>query len=332
MIMPLRSRVFHAIKCNILLMLALAFLLAIAGCGESEPVVKVDLDKRQSVTAVAQTDAYTYAYLPQYSHTTSYERHRQLLDYLRNETGLPLRQIFPDTFDEHIKMVERGEIDISFSNPLVYVQIARSGARAFARIVEPSGKPDFKGQIICRADNPIIEKLQDVKGKRWIAVDPDSAGGYLFPLGHFLDNNIERNDFSEIAFAPGPGGKQEKVVLAVYTGAYDIGTIREGTLDVLGTKIDPAKMRVLAETRAYPGWVYASRSGLPEEVVNKISTAMYKLHMDSPHNAAVLKAAGIRGIISAGDNDYDPIRELAAKLGLTTNSNLLENNALGVQE
>ncbi|MGE4506114.1 MAG: phosphate/phosphite/phosphonate ABC transporter substrate-binding protein [Desulfovibrionaceae bacterium] len=300
------------------MVLGLALLLFVGACSDSEPVVAVDLSKRQDVSAVQTSDAYTYAYLPQYSHTISYERHRLLLEYLRKATGLPLRQIFPDTFDEHIKMVERGEIDFSFSNPFVYVQVARSGARAFARIVEPSGSPDFYGQIICRADNPLIKTLDDCRGKRWIAVDPGSAGGYLFPLGYFYDHGIKRGDFSEIAFAPGPGGKQEKVVLAVYSGAYDVGTIRQGTLDVVGSKIDRSKIRVLAETRSYPGWVYAARSGLEPGVVERVAKAMFALRMDDPVAAEILREAGMQGIIPAQDADYEPIRELAVKLGLRT--------------
>ncbi len=136
--------------------------------------------------APQRQEAITYAYLPQYSHTISFQRHRALLQYLRQTTGLPLRQIFPDTFDEHIAMVERGEIDISFSNPFVYIKLAELGSNAFARIVEPSGKPYFQGQVICRSDNPTIRKIEDCRGKRWIAVDPGSAGGYLFPLGLFM--------------------------------------------------------------------------------------------------------------------------------------------------
>lgn len=300
--------------CRFLVLFALT--LVFVSCGDSEPRVRVNLEQLEEVTVNKPADAYTYAYLPQYSHTISYERHRLLLDYLRNTTGLPLRQIFPDTFDEHIKMVERGEIDFSFSNPFVYVQLARAGARAFARIVEPSGKPDFRGQIICRIDNPLIADLSDSRGKRWIAVDPGSAGGYLFPLGLFMDNGIYRNDFAEIAFAPGPGGKQEKVVLAVYSGAFDLGTIREGTLEVVGSKVDRSKIRILAETRAFPGWVYAARPGLDAKVVTQMAEAMFLLSMEDGLHGDILRAAGMRGIIPAQDADYDPVRELASKLGL----------------
>jgi len=140
-------------------------------------------------------------------------------------------------------MVERGEIDISFSNPFAYIRMARYGARAFARIIEPSGKPDFKSQIICRRDNTAIRTLADCRGKRWIAVDPSSAGGYLYALGEFLDNGLKRSDFSEIQFSPrGPGRQSRKRSWCwpSYAGTYDIGSIRDGTLDILRGKNRPS--------------------------------------------------------------------------------------------
>ncbi len=292
------------------------FALSLVGCGETESVVKVDLSKRERVVAPQSTEAITYAYLPQYSHTISYQRHRALLEYLRTTTGLPLRQLFPDTFDEHIKMVERGEIDISYSNPFVYIKLADAGATAFARIVEPSGKPDFQGEVICRADNPTIDSIEDCKGKRWIAVDPGSAGGYLFPLGLFYDSGLQIPDFAQVDFAPGPGGKQEKVVLAVHAGAYDIGTIRKGTLDVVAEKIDLSDIRVLAVTQPFPGWVYSARKGLDPAVVHSIGQAMFALNFNREAQRKILSAAGVRGIIPAVDKDYDLVRDLAHKLGL----------------
>lgn len=298
------------------LLALLVFSWLLAACGEDEPVVRVDLSKREDIAAAPARNAITYAYLPQYSHATSYGRHRLLVDYLERTTGLSIRQIFPDTFDEHVKMVERGEIDISFSNPFIYLQLAQSGARAFARTVEPSGSPDFRGQVITRSDNAGITSIDDCRGKSWIAVDPGSAGGFLFPLGLFAENGITRQDFSEIAFAPGPGGKQEKVVLAVHAGKYDIGSIREGTLKLLASKIDLDKIRIVAQTRPYPGWVYAAREGLDVETVEKISNAMIALDFHRPEDAAILTSAEIRGIIPARDHDYDPVRKLVRRLEL----------------
>jgi len=287
------------------------------GCGDNEPVVKVDLTVKKRVILKEEPDIVTYAYLPQYSHTVSYTRHHALIQYLRKETGLNIKQIFPDTFDQHMKMVGQNEIDISFSNPFIYVKIAgQYGAKAFARIVEFSRKDNFRGQIICRNDNNAIQTIADCHQKSWIAVDSTSAGGYLYPLGYFIDHGICKKDFREIVFAPGPGGKQEKVILSVYAGKYDIGTIREGALDVVSTKIDINKIRIIAETRPYPGWVYAARKNLPEKIVTILKQAFEKLDFNNKDHHKILEDANFIKVIASDDSDFNSVRELTAKLGV----------------
>ena len=296
--------------------LLVLFCFFIPACSDSDPVIKVDLSKVETVVPPSQDTAVTYAYLPQYSHAVSFERHRRLLEYLRHKTGLPFRQIFPDSFSEHIKMVERGEIDISFTNPFVYITMAQFGSEAFARVVEPDGGADFQGQVIIRADNPIITSLEDCRGKRLIAVDPDSAGGFLYPMGLFYDHGITKSDFMEISFASGSGGRQEAVVLAVYAGAYDVGTIRKGTLDIVRDKIDLHQIRVLAESRPYPGWLYSVRKGFDRQRLALIASALLDLDSSRQPDREILAAAGMVGVIGAKDSDYEPIRDLVRRLNL----------------
>lgn len=292
-------------------------LLLPASCADDEKPIPVDLSKKADVARVKDAHTITYAYLPQYSHSVSYQRHNPLIEYLKKETGLSIRQIFPDTFDEHMKMVGQGKIDISFSNPFAYVKVAHLyGAKAFARIIEEDGRANFRGQIICRKDNKAVNTVEDCRGKRWIAVDPTSAGGYLFALGLFHDHGMTKRSFSEIAFSPGPGGKSEKVVLSVYAGRYDVGSVREGTLDVVAGKIDISEIRVIASTPWYPGWVYAARKGLDASVVEKIRDALLRLDRRNPAHEPILKAAHINGVIVSGDRDFDPVRELVKKTGI----------------
>jgi len=301
--------VFSIVLCTLALLLPC--------CSSEEPALKINIDNRQNVYLEPEKNVITYAVLPQYSHTVSYERHHLLVDYLCSATGLKIKQIFPDTFDDHLRMVGQGKIDISYSNPFIYVKMAqRFGVQAFARAVELYGEKDFRGQIICRADNDQIRSLQDCKGKTWIAVDPSSAGGYFYPLGHFVENGIKKEDFAKIDFAPGPGGKQEKVVLAVYAGKYDIGSIREGTLNVVANKIDVSQIRVIAASRWYPGWVFAARKGLSPEVVTNIKDALCRLTSNDSADKAILDAADLTGIIPTSDQDFDPVRNLAVTLNI----------------
>jgi phosphonate transport system substrate-binding protein len=269
------------------------------------------LSERREIRTRTELDALTYACLPQYSHRVSFSRHHLLVEYISESTGLPIRQVFPDTFEDHVHMMGEGTIDISFSNPLVYTRIADLyQASAFVRIVEKSGRPVFRGQIICRADNKAIENLQDCRDKRWMAVDPKSAAGYLFALDHFKRHGISREDFRSISFAPGPGGKQEKVVQAVYLGEADIGSIREGTLGLVRDRVDLDDIRILDHTREFPSWVYAARKGLDPEVVEKIKQALLALDINDPEHRSILEQAHFQGIVPAADHDFDPIRDL----------------------
>jgi phosphonate transport system substrate-binding protein len=311
-----RRHIEHYVKL-LFLLLPIFFLFS---CNQEEKAVVIDVTEREEIGFEENPNTITYAYVPQYFHGVSYARHNKLVEYLRKETGLPIRQVFPDSFDDYIRMASQGKIDISFANPFVYVKVARHGTiRAFARIIELDGRETFRGQIISRSDNKEIQTLQDCRGKRWVAVDSSSAGGYLFARGLFWDNGIHKDDFAEIAFVPGPGGQQEKVVLAVYSGRYDIGSVREGTLDLVADKIDLNQIRVLAYTDWYPGWMYAARSDLDPRAASAIKDALLKLDCTSPDRREICDAAHISGIIASEDSDYDPIRVLAAKVGIDIN-------------
>lgn len=309
--------------------LALALAAVASGCESGEKAIPVDFSRREEPVREAPPKAITYAYLPQYSHRVSLTRHHMLVEYLKRATGLPVRQVFPDTFDEHVRMVGQGKIDISFVNPFVYARMREQhGAFAFARALEyppvakgapgaprPEPVATFRGQIIARAGDKELRSIDDCRGKRWIAVDPSSAGGYLYPLGLFVKNGIRPADFAEIAFAPGPGGKQEKVVMAVLAGAYDVGSIREGTLDVVAGSVDVNDVKVLAVTPPYPGWVFCARQGFDPEALGKIKQALLALDPARPEDAVILDKADIARIAAASDSDFDPVRELIALLG-----------------
>ncbi|WP_291320258.1 phosphate/phosphite/phosphonate ABC transporter substrate-binding protein [Desulfonatronospira sp.] len=300
-----------SVLCLMILVLSLGFLFS---CGEDETPVEVSLDKREEISIRPQAAALTYAYLPQYSHTESFQRHNRLVEYLSQETGLSIRQVFPDTFDDHINKFGQGKIDISFSNPFVYAKLAgRFGGEAFTRIIEEDGRAEFRGKIIARRDNQQIKTLEDCKGTSWVAVDPSSAGGYLFVLGHFVEHGITLDDFAEVVFA---GGRQENVILGVYSGLHDIGAIREGSLSVVEDKIDTRQIKIIDHSRWYPGWVYAHSPRLTDETVARIKEAMLNLDYDNPEHREILEAARFKGFVPSSDEDFDPIRDLSEKVGL----------------
>jgi phosphonate transport system substrate-binding protein len=258
----------------------------------------------------------TYAYLPQYSKQVLLERHQDLISFIKEKTGLDIVQVFPEDFDDHMKKVGSGEIDISFSNPFVYIEIAQLyGAQAFARIIEKEGNEMFRGEICVRENSP-IQSIADLKGKRIMAVSLSSAGGYLFQKAMLVEAGIDPDEDLTVDFAKG-AGKQEEAFLAVYSGDYDACFVREGTRTVvMKDKVDISKVRVLAYTPWYPGWVYAGRKGLDPDILNTIKSAMLMLDFKDPEDKVILEKAKFVKIVSSEDKDFDSIRKLANRLNL----------------
>lgn len=295
---------------------ALCFI--IPGCSDNQPAQKIDFSKKEASEVIeAKNDVLTYAYLPQYSHSVSLMRHKLLVEYLKKETGYNVKQIFPDSFDEHMRLASKGKIDISFTNPYVYIKTSHlSGETAFAQVIEVSGNNSFRGQIITRNDNNAIRTIEDCKNKRLIAVDPTSAGGYLYPMGHFYEHGIRQQDFAEIHFPHGPGGKQEKVILAVYSGQYDIGLIREGALNVVADRIDVSQIRIVAHSKYYPGWLYSARKDLNPEILGRVKDALFKLSMDNPEHRMILEKADFIRVVASDDSQFNSVRDLVAAMGI----------------
>ena len=98
--------------------------------------------------------------------------------------------------------------------------------------------------------------------------------------------------------------------MAVYSGKYDVGLIREGTLEIVADKIDLKQIRVLAHSPWYPGWVYAARKDMNPAAVAKIKQALLALDINNPDHQIILKKAGFIAVMPAQDSDFDVVRRL----------------------
>jgi len=93
-----------------------------------------------------------------------------------------------------------------------------------------------------------------------------------------------------------------------------VGTVREGTLALLSDKIDLQQIRVLANSKWYPAWMYAARQGLDPAVVDAIKKALLALDRDIPEHRTILDNADFTAVVPAVDADFDPVRQLAAQV------------------
>ncbi len=239
------------------------------------------------------------AILPLYSPITLFDRFDPLMRYLTQKTGYEFKLVIPRDFEDFFDTVERGEVQFSYSNPYIYIQLADKGhLSAFANtIIEKSGDI-FRGIIITHKDSA-IRTIEDLLGKRVMVVSYKSAGGFLAQKLLLNENGI---DVSNLRLTEGK--RQEEVILNVYRKTVDAGFIRETALNVLKEEIDLNKIRIIARTPYIANWPFAAARNADRRIVEAVRKSLLELR-EKP----VLSAAKIESFKPANDRDFDDLRK-----------------------
>jgi len=235
-----------------------------------------------------------------------------LAEYLSRETGEKVSIVIPKDFDAFKAAVRAGQVDLGFSNSLVYIQLRKDlSIEPLALSSELKAGARFRGIIIVRTDSA-IKRVSDLKGKRMIFVEKDSAGGYLFQRLILKKAGLDfEKDIELLPFAK----KHDNVTLAVYNGAADAGGIREDDLAKMKDKVDLSKIRIVATSESFPNWPIFAAPGMNAKSAAKVKAALLKLKRGNPASARVLNAAKLDCFVAVSDSDYDKLRQAARLVG-----------------
>ncbi|MCG6940165.1 MAG: PhnD/SsuA/transferrin family substrate-binding protein [Thiohalocapsa sp.] len=218
--------------------------------------------------------------------------------------------------------VAAGSVDFVLVNPAIYVLLEvehgvsriatlRNGSNGHARNV-------FGGVIFTRAERDDMTRLEDLAGKRFMAVDPTSLGGYEMANAELRKHGVDpAKDLGQLVF----GGIHDTVVLAVRDGTVDAGTVRTdvlehmadaGTIDladfkILGAREDP-DFPPLHSTPLYPEWPFSKLPDTPTDLAQAVAVALLQMPADS----AAARAGDYSGWTVA--LDYQPVHQLLREL------------------
>lgn len=251
-----------------------------------------------------------FGILPRLSATEMSAMFTPLAEYLTKETGEKVTLVIPKDFETYKEAVKAGQVDMGFSNPLIYVQLKQGTAMdPLALSSEVKGGTKFRGIIVARKDSG-IEKVQDLKGKKLSFVDKDSAAGYIFQMLLLNKAGLDvQKDFTTLPFAK----KHENVMMSVFSKAADAGGIREDDFDKMKDKVDLSQMRIVGYTDYFPNWPVYATAKLNKDVAAKVRAALLKLKPNDPQSVTILDKAKLTGFVPVADKDYDDLRK-AAKL------------------
>lgn len=215
-------------------------------------------------------------------------------EYLNKKIPDYTFKIIPLKFEDFPIYLRDHKIDFVVTNSAYYVELEyRFGISRIATLknkgLNGKAQTEFGGVIFTTASNKQIKQLEDLRGKRFAAVNKDSFGGWIMALRELNDHDI-RLDPHKTTFY----GTHEAVVHAVESGKADAGTVRTDTLERMAKegKLDINNFTVISpknypdffyqtSTRLYPEWPFATTKNTPDYLAEKVAVALISMPEDS---------------------------------------------------
>ncbi|MBT3340898.1 MAG: putative selenate ABC transporter substrate-binding protein [Planctomycetes bacterium] len=244
--------------------------------------------------------------------------------YLSESLGVDVSYIPTASYAASVEAFRNGDIQLAWFGGLTGVQ-ARSQVSGAVAIAQGKVDPNYHSYFIAHIDagfsavDPTAASGQfpmALGGKSFTFGSPSSTSGRLMPE-HFIRLNTGQSptDFfgTEDAFS----GSHDKTVALVAAGTFEAGAVSYKTYDrmVAEGKVDPAVCQVIWVSPNYPDYNFTAHPSLDgqfgEGFTKRLQSALVGM-TDPALLSAVMRK---EGLIAATNKDFEPVRELAEKLG-----------------
>jgi phosphonate transport system substrate-binding protein len=160
--------------------------------------------------------------------------------------------------------------------------------------------------------NSTIQKLTDLRGKKFAFGDVASTSGHLMPDYNLRQAGIDPDKDMTVRYT----GNHPATAKAVESGTVDAGAIDETVFKSLidGGQIDKTKVRVFFTTPPFVDYVWVARKEVAKADQDAISNAF--LGLRSPADDKILAIVRGTQFVRANDAEYATLRSVATQLKL----------------
>lgn len=253
----------------------------------------------------------TFATGPVHEDHEGRELRRRLADRLGDAMGTQTRIVAARSYTELASMMSRGDADLAWMSPAVYVRSESTGIRLVVAVERATGT-GYHGVLFVPKNSP-AHSIEDLVGTRVAWVDRDSCAGHLFLRLALRESGHDPSElFGEEAFL----GSHGDAVRAVMRGDADAGATHAQLLDVETEAIGLAGwypyagrdgMRPILVSSAIPPDVICASKALDADRFDAAREALLHLH-EADHGELVDEFFGGKRFVGAAPFRYDPVR------------------------
>jgi phosphonate transport system substrate-binding protein len=246
------------------------------------------------------------ALLPDESPSTVIKNNQPLKEYLEKTLGKKVELIVTTDYSSMIEAMRNGRLELAYFGPLSYVLCkSKCAVEPFAAL-QRGGSTTYQSVVIANVASGVAS-VEEIRGKRMAYGDPASTSSHLIPKSILAEKGLRVKEHYEEHFV----GNHDAVAKNVEQGNAQAGGLSKPIFDSLVDRkvIDPAKVRVLAESKPYPQYPWTMRSDLDAGLKTRIKSAFLELK-----DKNILKPFKADGFGPIADEDYKPVRELISLL------------------
>lgn len=230
-----------------------------------------------------------------------------LAEYLSRKVGMPVQISISKDYHAHIDAIGKDQLDIAYMGPASYVSLVdHYGKKPLLACQEVNGKSTFQGKIVVRKESP-LHSLEELKGKSFAFGDPSSTMSHLVPRYMLWKDGVNAEQLERYKFM----GSHDNVALAVLSGEYDAGAIKEAVF----YKYEARGLKTLDTTPALSEHLFVTSKKLNATTRSKLREAFLSLNKD-PNGKKIMNSIkpGITAMTPVEDKDYNNLREILRAL------------------
>jgi phosphonate transport system substrate-binding protein len=218
-------------------------------------------------------------------------------------------------WSERERGFDEGAIEVCWMCGWPYAERADSRSADFhllaARVMGDSrylDQPIYFSDLVVRADSP-FQAFDDLRGGSWAYNEPKSHSGYNAVRYLLAKQNGDGRFFRSVI----ESGSHAASIDRILTGELDGAAVDSTVLDSIRQN-DPERaslLRVIGTIGPSPAPPWVMRSTLSPALRHALRNEFLAMH-EHPGGRAILEAAGVKRFGAVTNEDYDPIREMAA--------------------
>lgn len=268
----------------------------------------------------AEQKTLTIAYAPNESTQQSSDARNGLAKDLGEKLGMEVKEIQASDYNAIVEALRTGKADMAYMGPLA-VALANERANAEPLVMKAvngdKSQAIYHSLLVTSSKNAAINSIQDIKGKTFAFVDPDSTSGNLIPTYEIIKAFPDDNLNSDLLHTNGKffeaasySGKHQAGLQAVIKGDVDVVPISDHILaaEISNGNAKKEDIKTIFKSSPIPAEAMVVREGMDAQLKQTLLDFLTS-YANEDYFKLVIKEPTAR-FVESGIEDYQTIIDL----------------------